>query len=137
MTDSSTTLVRLKEMKHQQDRLHLDFLKLERQYLLTELSVLQTRLESGSLRYDAQQRHLIDLEIKLDSIAQASFHERIQQRSRMQEVQLAAVEQNLVNQKLQEKIDGAKTKLVEFTMVIGEIVEKMEDEQAESNFSSQ
>ena len=55
----------------------------------------------------------------------------------MQEVQLAAEEQNMANQKLQEGIDEAKMKLVEYTMEIGEIVDTLEDEQAESDFSSQ
>lgn len=137
MTDSSTTLVRLNEMKQQQDRLHLDFLKLEQRYLLAELSLLKTRLESGSLRYDAQQRRLIDLESRQDSIAQASFHERIQLWSSVQEVQLAAEKQDMANQKLQEEIDEAQMKLMEYAMEIGEIVDKMEDEQAESAFSSQ
>lgn len=137
MTDSSTTWVRLNEIKHQQDRLHLDFLKLEQRYLLAELSVLETRLESGTLRYDAQQRHLMDLESRPDPIAQASFHEQNQQRSRVQEVQLAAEKQNISNQKLKEEIDEAQMKLVECAMEIGEIVNRMEDEKAEDLFSSQ
>lgn len=137
MTDSSTTWTRLNEMKHQQDHLHLDFIKLEQRYLLAELSVLKTRLESGSLRYDAQQRHLMDLKSRQDSIAEASFHERIKQRSRVQEVQLAAEKQDISNRKLQEKIDEAQKKLVEYAMEVGEIVNRMEDEQAEYVFSSQ
>lgn len=137
MTDSSTTWIRLNEMKHQQYRLHLDIIKLEQRYLLAELSILKTRLESGSLRYDAQQLHLMDLKSKQDSIAEASFHERIEQRSRVQEVQLAAEKQQISNRKLQEEIDEAQMKLVEYAMEIGEIVNRMEDEKAEYVFSSQ
>lgn len=137
MTDSSTTMVRLNEMKYQQDHLHLDFIKLEQRYLLAKLSILETRLESGSLRYDAQQRHLMDLESRQNSIEQASFHERIQQWSRVQEVQLAAEKQHMSNQKLQEEIDEAQMKLMEYAMEIGEIVDRMEDEQAEYVSSSQ
>lgn len=139
MTDSSSKLARLNEMKHQQNRLHLGFLKLEQRYLLAELSVLEMRLESGSFRYDAQQRQLIELESIQDSIAQASSHERIQQWSSVQEVlvRLAAEEQDMANQTIQEEIDEAQMKLAEYAKEIGEILDKMEDEQSKSDFSSQ
>lgn len=137
MTDSSATMVRLNEIKHQQDRLHLDILKLEQQHLLANLSFLETRLESGSLRYDAQQRHLMVLESRQDSTAQDSFNGRVQQSSRMQELQLEAKKQDMSNQKLKREIQEAKMKLAEYAMEIGEIVDRMEDEQAESMFSSQ
>lgn len=130
-------MVRLNEIKHQQDRLYLDFLRLEQRHLLGKLSVLETRLESGSLRYDAQQRHLIVLESRQDPIAQASFHGRIQQSSSVQELQLAAKKQDMSNQKLKKEIHETKVKLVEYAMEIGEFVDRIEDEQAESMFSSQ
>lgn len=128
MADSSTTLARLNEIKHQQDRLHLDMLRLEQQHLHAKLSFLETSLESGQLRYAAQRRHIIDLESRID-LARASFYEQIQLRSSMQKVQVAAVERNMANEKLQEKIEKAKTQLAEYELEIGEIIDKLEDEQ--------
>lgn len=77
------------------------------------------------------------LEIRQDSIVQASFNERVQHSNIMQELQLAVKKQDMSNRKLKKEIQEAKMKLVKYAMEIGEIVDRMEDEHAESRLSSQ
>lgn len=98
MANSSTSLVQLSKIKHEYERLRLDYLRYKQHSLLIDLSILETRLESGQLRYAEQRRHLITLESK-QLLIQGSFHEHTWMCSKVKEIQLAVEEQDMANKK--------------------------------------
>lgn len=124
MSDSKT-LIRLNNIKYEQDRLHLDLLRHQQRHFLVDLSMLETRLKSGQLRYDAQMRYIITLENR-KPLVQSISHENIQLWSRIQNFQRAAANQEMTNQKLREEIEETKVMLTKCEMEIGEMVGKLE-----------
>lgn len=122
---NSKTLTRLKNIKHEQDRLHLDILRHQQRHFLVDLSMLETRLKSGQLRYEAQMRYIITLE-NSKPLVQSISHENIQLWSRIQNFQLAAADQETANQKLREEIEETKAMLTKCEMGIEEMVGKLE-----------
>lgn len=124
MTDSKT-LIRLNNIKYEQDRLHLDLLRHQQRHFLIDLSMLETRLKSGQLRYDAQMRYIITLENR-KPLVQSISHENIQLWSRIQNFQRAAANQEMTNQKLREEIEETKVMLTKCEMGIGEMAGKPE-----------
>ena len=121
----SKTLIRLNKIKHEQDRLHLDILRHQQRHFLVDLSMLETRLKSGRLRYDAQMRYIITLE-NSQPLVQSMSHENIQLWSRIQNLQLAAADQETANQKLQEEIEETQAMLTKCEIEIGEMAGKLE-----------
>lgn len=121
----SKTLIRLNNIKYEQDRLQLDILRHQQQHFLVDLSMLETRLKSGQLRYDAQMRYINTLEDR-KPLVQSISHENIQLWSRIQNFQLAAADQKMTNQKLREEIEETKVMLTKCEMGIGEMVGKLE-----------
>lgn len=124
MTDSKT-LIGLNNIKYEQDCLHLDLLRHQQRHFLMDLSMLETRLKSGQLRYDAQMRYIITLENR-KPLVQSISHENIQLWRRIQNFQLAAADQKMTNQKLREEIEETKVMLTKCEMGIGEMVGKLE-----------
>lgn len=121
----SKTLIRLNNIKYEQDRLQLDLLRHQQQHFLVDLSMLETRLKSGQLRYDAQMRYINTLEDR-KPLVQSISHENIQLWSRIQNFQPAAADQKMTNQKLREEIEETKVMLTKCEMRIGEMVGKLE-----------
>lgn len=121
----SKTLIRLNNIKYEQDRLQLDLLRHQQQHFLVDLSMLETRLKSGQLRYDAQMRYINTLEDR-KPLVQSISYETIQLWSRIQNFQLAAADQKMTNQKLREEIEETKVMLTKCEMGIGEMVGKLE-----------
>lgn len=121
----SKTLIRLNNIKHEKDRLQLDILRHHQRHFLVDLSMLETRLKSGRLRYDSQMRYIISLK-NSQSLVQSISHENIQLWRRIQNFQLAAADQKTANQKLQDEIEETQAMLIKCEMEIGEMVDKME-----------
>lgn len=126
MANSSTSLVQLSKIKHEHELLRLDYLRYKQHSLLIDLSMLETRLESGQLRYAAQRRHLITLESN-QPLTQGSFHEHTWMCSKVKEIQLAAAEQDMANKKFQEEIVKTKAMLAKFEIEVGVMVDSLEE----------
>lgn len=87
--------------------------------------MLETRLKSGQLRYDAQMRYINTLEDR-KPLVQSISHKNIQLWSRIQNFQQAAANQEMTNQKLRREIEETKVMLTKCEIGIGEMVGRLE-----------